>query len=83
MLWMVGCLPAVSSSSQWAPSNTGVATNVAGLVFGRVLVSVPRIGASPTTLSFFDVGPAPAGRVAEVRFEHLTDVHAARARRAG
>ncbi len=36
-------------SSQWAPSNTGVATRVDGVVLGRVLVSVPRTGSSPTS----------------------------------
>ena len=52
--------------------------NVLGLVLGRVFDSVPRIGASPTCLAVLGVGPAPAGGVAEVRFEHLADVHAAR-----
>ena len=50
---------------------------MAGLVFGRVLVSVPRIGASPVTRAV-GVGPTPAGAVAEVGLEDLPDVHAAR-----
>ena len=49
IFWIVGWSPASSVSSQWAPSNTGVAMNVDGVVFGRVFDSVPRIGASPTT----------------------------------
>ncbi len=48
MLWIVGCFPASSSSSQWAPSNTGVEMKVAGAVTGRVLVSVPRTDGTPT-----------------------------------
>jgi hypothetical protein len=39
-----------SDSSQWAPSNTGVAMSVDGGVAGRVLDSVPRMGSSPTAL---------------------------------
>jgi hypothetical protein len=50
---------------------------VAGRVFGRVLVSVPRIGSSPTLLASRHV-PAPAGGVAEVGLEHLAHVHAGR-----
>ena len=46
--WIVGWPPASSVSSQWAPSNTGVATNVDGGVLGRVFDSVPRIGGVPT-----------------------------------
>src|SRR6056297_571488 len=45
--WIVGWSSDFSFSSQLAPSKTGVARNDAGLVFGRVLVSVPRIGSSP------------------------------------
>ena len=45
---IVGCLPASSTSSQWAPSKTGVATKVDGSVLGRVLDSVPRTGGLPT-----------------------------------
>ena len=70
---MVGCLPAWSSSSQCAPSKTGVATRVDGRVVGRVLRSVLDIGSSPTVL----VGhvPAPTSGIAEVGFEDLPDVH--------
>ncbi len=49
---------------------------VDGGVVGRVLVSVPRIGSSPTCWP--SCVPAPAGAVAEVGLEHLADVHAAR-----
>jgi DNA-directed RNA polymerase subunit beta len=35
MVWMVGCRPANSSSSHLAPSNTGVAISVEGVVAGR------------------------------------------------
>ena len=41
---MVGWRPASSSSSQWAPSNTGVEIHVDGSVTGRVFFSVPRTG---------------------------------------
>ena len=52
--------------------------NVLGLVLGRVFDSVPRIGVVADDLAALRVGPTPARCVAEVRFEHLTDVHAAR-----
>ena len=39
---IVGCRPACSTSSQWAPSKTGVAMSVAGGVTVRVFSSVPR-----------------------------------------
>ena len=81
--WMVGCFPASSSSSQWAPSNTGVVMNVDASVVGRVLVSVPQAGASPTAPDFGVLPSQPQGGVAEVGLEHLADVHPARARRAG
>ena len=73
---MVGCFPASSTSSHLAPSNDGVATRVAGRVVGRVLYSVPRDRVEPDLLAV-DL-PAPTGRIAEVRFEHLADVHAGR-----
>src|SRR3979411_3263999 len=53
MCWIMGCRPACSSSSQCAPSNTGVAMNVEGGVIGRVLVSVPRTGSVPTISPFY------------------------------
>jgi hypothetical protein len=71
-------LAGVLDSSQWAPSNTGVAMNVAGSWSDRVFDSVPRIGRSPTDVAVARVGPAPAGAVAEVGLEHLADVHPAR-----
>ena len=49
---------------------------VDGVVAGRVLDSVPRMGSSPTACAV-DL-PAPAGRVAEVRLEDLAHVHAGR-----
>ena len=54
MALMVGCLPAISTSSHLAPSNTGVAISVEGRVVGRVFVSVPRIGGSPTSSPLVD-----------------------------
>ena len=51
MFWMVGCFLAPSSSSQYAPSNTGVAMSFAGGVAGRVLLS-ERTGSSPTLPDF-------------------------------
>ena len=72
--WIVGCLPASSSSSQWAPSNTGVDTHTAGSVRGRVLVSVPRSGTVATSPAPV---PSPAGGVAQMGLEHLADVHPA------
>ena len=48
---IVGTRPGFSSSSQWAPSKTGVETQTAGSVIGRVLVSAvggfePGVGTS-------------------------------------
>ena len=48
-------------------------------VLVRVLASVPRTGSSPIAPLFgVVVVPTPARRVAEVRLEHLADVHAGR-----
>ena len=35
---MIGVRPVSSTSSQWAPSKTGLSTHTAGSVIGRVLL---------------------------------------------
>ena len=73
--WIVGCLPAWSSSSQWAPSNTGRGDEHRRL---RCRAGLGLGAADRLVADCAAVVPAPAGRVAEVRLEHLADVHAAR-----
>ena len=71
-VWIVGILvPVSSSSSQCAPSNTGRRDPHRGLGDRAGLVLL-RVGLRHLR------GPAVTRRVAEVRFEHLADVHAAR-----
>jgi len=70
-LRMVGASRHQASSSQWAPSNTGLETNTDGSVSGRVVVSVPRSGGATSE-------PAPPphrARVDEVGSRTWTTVH--------
>ena len=57
--WMVGCAPASSTSSQWAPSKTGVETQAAGSVRGRVLRAAPSPLAEVPTPSFTSTPSQP------------------------
>ncbi len=67
---MIGVRPVSSTSSQWAPSKTGLSTQTAGSVTGRVLRERHRREALGA--------PAVAGGVAQVGLEHLPHVHPGR-----
>src|SRR3974377_2044606 len=70
---IVGCRPASSSSSQWAPSNAGVDTPTPGVGCGTCLC----LGDLGPVLVRLHAVPAPPGGVSEVGLEHLPHVHPA------